>query len=55
MCTENCAGKRPRGKRPLGRLKLRWEDNIKMDIHRVRQGIMDWIDPTQHRAAGGLL
>ena len=27
---------KPEGKRPLGRLRLRWEDNIKMDIKEVR-------------------
>jgi len=33
---------KPEGKRPLGRPRLRWEDNIKMDIQEV--GNMDWID-----------
>jgi hypothetical protein len=26
---------KPEGKRPMGRLRLRWEDNIKMDIEEV--------------------
>jgi hypothetical protein len=26
---------KPEGKRPLGRLRLRWEDNIKMDLQKV--------------------
>ena len=26
---------KPEGKRPLGRLRLRWEDNINMDLHEV--------------------
>ena len=32
---------KPEGKRPLGRLKLRWEDNIKMDLQEVECGGMD--------------
>jgi len=31
-CTELLVGK-PEGKRPLGRPRRRWEDNIKMDLH----------------------
>jgi len=27
------------GKRPLGRARLRWEDNIKMDLHKVGCGM----------------
>jgi hypothetical protein len=34
---------KPDGRRPLGRHRLRWESNIKMD------GGMDWIDPAQDR------
>jgi len=37
------------GKRPLGRPKLRWEDNIKMDLQEVGCGGMDWIDLAQDR------
>jgi hypothetical protein len=29
---------RPEGKRPLGRLRCRWEDNIKVDVQEVRWG-----------------
>jgi hypothetical protein len=32
------------GKRPLGRPKRRWEDNIKMDVQEVGCGGMDWIE-----------
>ena len=32
------------GKRPLGRPRCRWEDNIKMDLQEVGCGGMDWID-----------
>ena len=35
------------GKRPLGRPRLRWEDNIKMDLQEVECGAMDWIDLAQ--------
>ena len=37
-----------KGKRPLGRSRRRWEDNIKMHIQEVGWG-MDWIDLTQDR------
>jgi hypothetical protein len=31
------------GKRPLGRPRLRWDDNIKMDLQEVEWGRVDWI------------
>jgi hypothetical protein len=34
---------KPEGKRPLGRPRRRWEDNIKMDLQEVGCGVMDWI------------
>ena len=37
------------GKTPLGRPKLRWEDNIKMDLQEVGCGGMDWIELAQDR------
>jgi hypothetical protein len=40
---------KPEGKRPLGRPKRRWEDNIKMDLQEVRCGGMDWIERAQDR------
>jgi len=40
---------KPEGKRPLGRPRRRWEDNIKMDIQEVGCGGMDWTDVTQDR------
>ena len=40
---------KPEGKRPLGRPRRRWENNIKMDIQKVECGGIDWIDVTQDR------
>ena len=37
------------GKRPLGRPRRRWEDNIKMDLQEVGCGNVDWIDLVQNR------
>jgi hypothetical protein len=37
------------GKRPLGRTRCRWEDNIKMHHREVGWGSMDWIDLAQDR------
>jgi hypothetical protein len=37
----------PEGKRPLGRPRRRWEDNIKMDLREIGCGGMDWIDLAQ--------
>ena len=37
------------GKRPLGRLRHRWEENIKMDLQKVGCGVMDWIKLVQDR------
>jgi len=40
---------KPEGKRPLGKPRRRWEDNIKMDLQEVGSGGMDWIDLAQDR------
>jgi hypothetical protein len=37
------------GKRPLGRARRRWEDNIKMGNQEVGYGGMDWIELAQDR------
>jgi hypothetical protein len=48
VCTGFWLGK-PKGKRPLGRPKHRWEDNIKMDLQEVGCGGMDCIELVQDR------
>jgi hypothetical protein len=46
---------RPEGRQPLGRPRLRWEDNIKMDLQDVGCGGMDWIELSQIGTGGRLL
>jgi len=40
---------KPEAKRPLGRPRRRWEDNIMMDLQEVGCGVMDWIELAQDR------
>jgi hypothetical protein len=40
---------KPEGKRPLGRPRRRWEDNIRMDVREIGWGGMDCIDLAQDR------
>jgi hypothetical protein len=40
---------RPKGKRPLGKPRHRWEDNIKMDLRDIRIDEMNWIWLVQDR------
>jgi hypothetical protein len=40
---------KPEGKRPLGRPRRRWVDNIKMDLREIGWDGMDWIDLAQDR------
>jgi len=40
---------KPEGKRSLGRPRRKWENNIKMDLQKVRCGGMDWIELTPGR------
>jgi hypothetical protein len=42
------AGK-PEGKRPLGRRRRRWEDEIRMDLREIGLGGVGWIRPAQYR------
>ena len=40
---------KPEGKRPLGRPRRRWVDNIRMDLQEVGYGSTDWIRLAQDR------
>ena len=40
---------KPEGKRPLGRHRCRWEDNIKMDLQEAECGGMDWMELAQDK------
>ena len=40
---------KPEGKRPLGRPRRRWDDNIKMDLQEVERGCGDWMELLQDR------
>jgi hypothetical protein len=40
---------KPEGKRPLGRPRHRWENNIRMDLRVIGWGGTDWIDLAQDR------
>jgi hypothetical protein len=39
----------PEGRRPLGRPRHRWKDNIKMDLEEVGGGCVDWMERAQDR------
>jgi hypothetical protein len=47
-CVYRVLGK-PEGKRPPGRPRRRWEDNIKMDLQELGCKGMDWIELAQDR------
>jgi hypothetical protein len=40
---------KPEGKRPLGRPRRRWIDNIKMDLSEIGVNVVDWISLAQDR------
>jgi hypothetical protein len=40
---------KPEGKRPLGRPRRRWVDNIRLDLGEVERGDVDWIGLAQYR------
>jgi hypothetical protein len=46
---------KPEGKRPLGRRRCRWGDNIKVDLREIGWDGMDWIDLTQDMDQGRAL
>jgi hypothetical protein len=41
--------RKPEGKRPIGRLRHRWIDNIKMDLLEIGLNVEDWIGLAQDR------
>jgi hypothetical protein len=47
-CAQGVGGK-PEGKRPLGRPRRRWEDNIKIGLQEVGGGCGDWMELAQDR------
>ena len=51
----NVLVEKPDGKRPLGRPRRRWVDNIRMDVQEVGCGYMDWIGLAQDRDRGWTL
>jgi hypothetical protein len=40
---------KPKGKRPLGRPRRRWEDGVRMDLREIGLGDVDWIRLAQNR------
>ena len=48
-CVHKVLVGKPEGKRPLGRPRNRWEDNIKMDLQEVGGGCGDWMELAQDR------
>ena len=46
---------KPELKRPLGRPRRRWENNIKMDLREIDCEVMDWIELVQDRDRWGTL
>ena len=44
---------KPEGKRPLGRRRSRWVDNIRTDVQEVGCGYVDWIGLAQDIETGG--
>ena len=40
---------KPVGRRPLGRPRRRWDDNIRMDLREMGRGCVDWMELAQDR------
>jgi hypothetical protein len=53
-CVYRVLVSKPEGKRPLGRPRRRWEDNIKMDLQEVGCGGMYWSELAQEAGGGQL-
>ena len=43
------SSRKPTGKRPLGRPRRRWEDNIRMDLEEIGIYVGNWVDSAQYR------
>jgi len=41
--------RKPEGRRPLGRPRRRWEDNIRIDLREVGCGRVDWMELARDR------
>jgi hypothetical protein len=41
--------RKPERKRPIGRQRCRWVENIKMDLREIEYDDMDWVDLAQDR------
>ena len=39
----------PAGKRPLGRPRCKWKDNIRMDLKEIDTNTRNWVDSAQNR------
>jgi hypothetical protein len=56
-CSQNEEGRsavnilvsKPTGKRPLGRPRRRWEDNIRMDLKEIGINTKNWVDSAQDK------
>ena len=48
-CSQKILTGKPTGKRPLGRLRHRWEDNIRMDLEEIDISAGNWVDSAQDR------
>jgi hypothetical protein len=46
---------KPEGKRPLGRPRRKWVDNIELDLREIRWDGMDWINLAKDRDQGRAL
>ena len=46
---------KPTGKRPLGRPRHRWEDNIRMDLKEIDINWRNWVDSSQNRDYWGVI
>ena len=48
-CVFKILSGKPTGKKPLGRPRRRWEDNIRMDLEEIGINAGNWVGPAQDR------